>query len=44
MRMFANPNVFNMAPSDTDFKKKGIKPIPNFLNQADTATGPCTKA
>ena len=35
IRMFANPNVFNMAPSDTDFKKKGIKPIPHFLNQAE---------
>lgn len=35
MRLFANPNVFNLSPTDADFKKKGIKPIPHFLNQAE---------
>jgi hypothetical protein len=42
--MFANPNVFNLSPTDSDFKKKGIKPIPSFLNQADSTAAPCLKA
>lgn len=44
MRLFVNPNVFNFNPSsDTNFKIKGIKPVPPLFGIEDGKNGPCAK-